>query len=186
MRPSIAETPEGFEVSIPVKRRWYICLFLPLWLCGWVAGEITASRWLLAGNYGAKEFLVFFLAVWTAGGILAIYSLLWQIGGKEVITFSPAFLIRKRMLFGFPISRKFKMSRIRDLRFSPPKSKGLFEFDPLSSFRLWGIDSSAGSITFDYGAKTHRFGDWLNEAEADFLIRLTKEKFGMLGKEKPA
>jgi hypothetical protein len=46
-------------------------------------------------------------------------------------------------------------------------------FDPRFMFAAWGI--GGGAIAFDYGARTHRFGASLDEAEAKQLIPRIQE-----------
>ena len=40
---------------------------------------------------------------------------------------------------------------------------------------FWGF--SGGSVAFDYGHSTHKFGSGLDEAEANHIIKTVKEHF---------
>ncbi len=45
----------------------------------------------------------------------------------------------------------------------------------MSSLYFWGV--GGGTIAFDYGAKTYRFGAQLEEAEAKQIIQAVRERF---------
>src|SRR5215211_3052770 len=95
-RATVAEDPEGLRIIIPAKRNWLLIPFLTLWLCGWFVGEVTVASYLVAGGDSRQAspfpFMIFWLAGWTLGGGFALFILLWQLFGKQVI------VIRREML----------------------------------------------------------------------------------------
>lgn len=117
----------------------------------------------------AMAFTVVWLAVWTLGGLVAGYILAWQLAGKEVISVVGNQLTMKRDLWGFGRLKEFGFEHIQGLRVSPQR------FNPFDisagvsgALRFWGI--GGGSVAFDYGAKTYRFGSGLDEAEAKLAV----------------
>ena len=86
MRSTVKSVPEGMEITIPVKRNWFILLFLSFWLCGWLFGEIFVPTQFLHAGTTVGLFMLAWLGMWTIFGLFAIYAWLWQLNGKEIIT----------------------------------------------------------------------------------------------------
>src|SRR6266853_594766 len=93
-RATVEDDGTTVSISAPAARSWLAILFLPVWLCGWAAGELFALSVLfhlripwgrsaqpVAGP--ASAFLIFWLCMWTVGGAWALYSWLWMIAGHE-------------------------------------------------------------------------------------------------------
>ncbi len=164
-RSSAREVSQGLEIVVPAQRNVFLMLFLGAWLGGWFMGEISAARALFLGSaMEAKWFLAFWLTGWTVGGGFAIYMWLWMLAGKQRVLLRPDALMIRREVFGFGLIREYDLAHITNLRVAPSVS------DPWSSgMRFWG--GGAGPVAFDYGAKTFRFGDSLDEAEATQVVK---------------
>jgi hypothetical protein len=174
-RATITDTPYGLHITIPAARNWVRVLFLAFWLCAWLFGEVTVLSIVVAGRAGpAGLFLVGWLGAWTFAGARTIYVCLWNLGGGEVVAVEGSSLMTRRQLFRFalPGAKEYELSQIRDLRASP-------ELDNssrwLSSSRFWAL--GGGSIAFDYGARTYRFGAGLDEAEAKQVAEMIKQRY---------
>jgi hypothetical protein len=172
----------GFRITIPVTPKWFLRLFLPVWLCGWLAGEVVVSMALVSGKPQgfAVIFLLFWLCGWTAGGMLAILSLAWNWAGREVVIIADGWMAIRREITGFGRSKSFEVSRMRNLRFSP-LAYNAFAGGRRATLEGWGL--GAGWIAFDYdegperGTKTHRFGGHLPEFESGRVIATIRERF---------
>jgi hypothetical protein len=106
------------------------------------------------------------LVEWTVGGCVAIYIWLWNVAGHEIISLTPTSLTIRRDILGFGRSKEYDLPSVRNLRIDPwPENTNLTSRTQL----LVG-----GTIAFDYGAKTFRFGGGVDEAEASHLIELLK------------
>ncbi len=142
-----------------------VILFLSAWLVGWAMGEFFAARQVFTGGLESGGlFLIAWLAMWTVGGCWAIYSCLWLVAGSDVIRLRPGILAIKRDVFGTGRTSEYDVQHVRNLRVSPTT----MEFSARSGgFSPWG--TSGGSIAFDYGSKTVRFGA-VEEAEAAQII----------------
>ncbi len=162
-RAIVVEGSDGFELLIPNKRNWFAILFLSAWLCGWLMGEITVPSAFFSGtgDMGGKAFIAVWLVMWTLGGGFAIFALLWMISGRERIYLGRGRLSIRREILGRGLLGEYDTSHLRNLRVSPSPYN---PFDFRSSFRMWGI--GGGTIAFDYGASTIRFGAGLDEGEA--------------------
>ncbi len=104
---------------------------------------------------------LFFLGI----GVLAVYSLIWQIVGKEVIEINAQMLVITRQILGWKRLREYSTEAVKDLRLN---TQHLNAYVPIRSFqKILGQD---GMVAFDYGAKTVRFGLEIDEAEAKQII----------------
>jgi hypothetical protein len=172
MRSTVIPEPNGIKIVIPAKRNWFILLFLSFWLCGWAVGEFTVPFEFLKNDTPSEAILfsLAWLGMWTVGGGFAIYAWLWQVKGQEIITLTPTALLIKRSLFGYGRQKEYGVQHLKNLRVA---AQGFNPFDFSSAGQFWGI--SGGTIAFDYGAKTYRFGVGLDESEANQLVSQMKQ-----------
>lgn len=174
-------------VTIPVKKRWFeIIIFLwfltiitpPLYFLGRaiilyllfsvglygdvpsVSGDATTN---VPGTIGGLLFVVIVLLLIE---LWIIYSLLWRFAGKEIVSANKDLLIVAQKLFNWKPYKAYKTSDISALRISRLNGYQNQLFSDLKS--LFG---HAGIIAFDYGAKTFRFGNGLDEVEAKQITK---------------
>jgi hypothetical protein len=157
----------GLEVVIPAKRSAFIVLFLGFWLIGWACGEAFAVKQLIAPSSPNSRdlFLFAWLGAWTVGGAFAMYAWAWAAFGRERVTLRPAALTLAREVLRYGRGRDFDLAHVSHLRAAP---QAFSPFDMSAGFQMWGL--SGGTIAFDYGAKTFRFGASLDEAEARKVV----------------
>ena len=161
-RSTVQHRAEGLQYEIPAPRSIFAIVFLPLWLVGWAFGEVFAIRTLIYGGKAPQLFLIAWLALWTFGGCTALYSWLAQVLGKEIVSLSHSTLTIQRNVTGFEKAKEYDLTHVRNLRAGEP-SRDYFRRRQMSTF-------AAGTIAFDYGAKTFRFGAGVDEAEAAMII----------------
>ncbi len=173
-RAQISDERGSLRVVIPTKKNWFLILFMGFWLCMWAVGEVMVPQ--LAFKKGlppsALLFMIAWLGGWTVGGGFATYAWLWNLTGKEVILVNSQLLTTRREMGQFGRTKEFILTQIRDLRASQPI------FNPAdfsSGLQFWGL--GGGTIAFDYGAKTYRFGSGLDEAEAKQIVNTIKNRF---------
>lgn len=174
-RAWINETLKGLEIVIPSKKNFFTILFIGFWLIGWAFGEIFAAKILLfPGEEGNPPylFLIGWLGAWTVGGAFAIYTWLWNIRGKEIITVNSGEISYKKDLFGFGKSREYTLAEIKDMRVID-KPSGPWGAQSYNDF--WGF--GGGTIGFDYGYKTYKIGGGIDEAEAKHIINEIAQRF---------
>ena len=148
--------------------------FLAFWLCGWAVAEVMVAKQFLNGDAPPEGelFMLAWFAVWTVGGVFAIYAWLWQVMGKEILTARGQVFAIRRDIGGFGFDKKYDLVRMRDLRVG---QVGFSPVDFSSSLQLWGV--GGGVIAFDHGEKTYRFGAGLDEAEAKQVVTAIKQRF---------
>lgn len=175
----INDTLSGFEINIPTKKNWFILIFLGVWLCGWTMGElsaIAAITGLFSENIGfANLFIVFWLIGWTIGGFFAFKTFLWNLKGKEIISFrNSEFTIQKvGALFSKPKTYNLKEAK----KFRVQEESNVYGSNNWGNRNNFGsLYASNGTIRFDYGLKTVKIASGIDEAEANHILEKLKSK----------
>lgn len=132
------ETPQGPEIRLASKgaARFLAAPFLVVWLCGWAIGEsvvfylLAIGAWALitgkpprAGQrpldvgfaLAMGAFLIFWLAMWTLGGIAAIGELLRLVAGEDRLVAGPEGLVVTHRRGPFRSTRTIPRERLRRL-----------------------------------------------------------------------
>lgn len=168
-RAIIEDNFDSVRITIPSKRNYFITLFMCVWLFGWFFGETTAIRTVLdSTNRGADMFMIVWLAAWTMGGLFALKTIYWQLMGKECIEIGKGVLIMKRQ--GDPLSKTtfYDLNSCESFRVQNDQiNSGFGSYNTLRS-----LNGRIGTIAFDYGMKTIRFGESIDEAEGKYLLNL--------------
>ncbi|MDF0674985.1 MAG: hypothetical protein P0120_11715 [Nitrospira sp.] len=172
-RITIEDTSGELRIGIPGRRSVFVMCFLGFWICGWAVAEIMVAIQFLNGDAPPEGefFMLAWFSIWTIGGVLAVYAWLWQVMGKEIVIVRGQTFKTRRDIGGFGFDKEYDRLQMRELRV------GQVGFNPLdfsSSLQLWGI--GGGVITFDYGAKTYRFGAGLDESEAKQVVAAIKQR----------
>jgi hypothetical protein len=140
-RATVVKEPTGLRITIPVKRRWFMLLFLTVCLGFWGVGGGTTLLKTLRGERGDDWLTLAFLAVWVACIVFGVYVWLWQLAGQEVVVLRPRSLLLRREIFGFGRSREFDLGTCatsgcrRLLR--PPATGGRGSSPGVSSSARW-------------------------------------------------
>ncbi len=165
MKSVVTDGPEGLTVVMPARRHAPVLFLVPLWLAFWLFGGLTAARGVQS-TAGATPFLVIWLTVWGAAGLLAISSWLWMFAGHERLVVGSGRLMHGYQLFAFEIPREYDLAAVRHLRSTP----NLLSLTATSfGARMWGLGT--GAIAFDYGSKTVYVGSGIDEAEGGMIVR---------------
>jgi hypothetical protein len=130
--------PEGLLVRLKPSgvARFFPAAFLALWLCGWAFGECFALYFLAKGvlaiingtpfeeghsgaglgfTIGAGAFLLFWLTLWTLGGLGAMAEFLRLVWSEDRFTASGAGLKLSRSLGPFHFHKEFQRDEVREI-----------------------------------------------------------------------
>ena len=187
-RPKPRHTVENLGMStlitIPAARQGCAMIFLSVWMVGWLAGELFAlsalvssfgawlSRFLgwesapfqfdgVSGGDGmVGGFLVVWLTFWTFGGYMAGCTLLWQLGGKEIIEVSRQGMKISKKYFGIGGEKEYLAREISDLRLAVADQ-----------------ESGSRAIMFDYEFDTVEFGSDLHPTVVEEVLETLQRYF---------
>lgn len=173
-RVLITDTSKDLRIVIPCGRSLFVICFLGFWICCWAVAEIMVPAQFLNSDAPSESMslMVAWLAVWTVGGVVAIYAWLWQVMGKEMVIVHGQTFTTRRDIGGFGFDKEYNLVQLRNLRTEP------VVFSPLNAsaaLQLWGI--GGGVIAFDYGARTYRLGAGIDEAEANQAVTAIKKRY---------
>lgn len=185
-RYDVSELPGKLVITLPFRGHWFAIAFLGFWLVGWAVGEVVVLTILVTGfwqalqngfaigpgGWGIGAFLFAWLGGWTVGGAFAIYSWLWNIGGREIVEIDDLVLRIEKRIPGLCRAREYRVSDVACLRHAPQPGNP-WAMGP--NLQQWG--SSAGAFAFDYGASTVRFGIGVDEAEAKQVMVVISQRF---------
>jgi len=175
-RAIINELYNGVDIIVPAKKNWFIVVFLSFWICGWLVGEISVIREVtgVSGDGSSNGFLSFWLCGWTIGGIMAIRTWWWNVAGKEIINISQGVLSIDKKGAIFKKIKSYNLNEAKNFRvYEEPGIDN--DFSRRSSGSLWNLASS-GTIKFDYGMETVKFGDKLYQAEGEYILERLRNK----------
>ena len=117
--------------------------------------------------------------------LLLLDALVWHLKGREQICIDGQSIVISRLdaLFWRP-ARVFALSNVSNLRFAPlavvafPRSfSDSVETTAAHMQMMTVMGTGGGSIAFDCGGKTHRFGIQLSESESRRLIKTIKDRY---------
>lgn len=166
------------EIIIPTKKNWFLIIFLGAWLGGWTIGEFFAIGTLtgfMGGGIGfANFFMLFWLCGWSVGGFFAIKTFIWNLTGKEIITFGQGQLTisKKGSLLSKP--KTYDLNHVKKLR--AKEEENIYGGFWGGRNNFGGMNSSNGTMKFDYGLQTVKFASGIDEAEANFILEKLKAK----------
>ncbi len=160
--------PGGIRACIPARKNWFVIPFLCVWLTGWAFGEINVFREILSPSHTTPVlFLSVWLIGWTIGGAFALGGIVWQLGGKEIITIDAINFEHRLEVFGLGWSRFYTLANLKNVRVTQYGSRN---FPNQGGWMPPLMGSGHGPLAFDYGARTYHLGPALDEAEARLLL----------------
>ena len=179
-RSTVEDFGSSLEIRIPPRGIGVITIFMALWLVGWAFREFSAGaeilRIVFPGRFGsafpmepdplpAALFMTVWLAMWTCGGAAAVYVLLRTTFGLETIRIGDGALTTQINIFGFGPQREYALSDVKALR---------------ANVRLVRNSNRTGfssALAFDYGARTVRFAQGLDEAQGRQIVERVGARF---------
>lgn len=174
--PQFSSCLDTHTILIQGERSSFTIAFLLFWLSGWLLGGFFAIRALVLGLTigppglgSASSFLLKWLAFWLVGLVVFGNLFIWQLAGKEVITLTGNALQIKQKAGLLGGTETYDLEQLRHLRAQPDKW-------PASLTKSQRSDWADGSVLFDYGAETIRFGKLLSEVEAQRIVAFLRER----------
>ena len=104
--------------------------------------------------------------------LLFVVPLGWMFLSTEMVRLSSRELAMGRKFLGIGRMREFDLANVKDLRMGKGLVSGYGRGASYASF-----SQAFGTLVFDYGYKTYRFGTGLEEAEAKYLLSEIGSRF---------
>jgi len=99
--------------------------------------------------------------------VFAFALFAWTVAGSERVTIDPDTFAIRREAFGVGYTRRYSIASVRALRVVDAVAS-------TSAFGWFGrgdpFGLQSGTLAFDYGAKTIRFGSGVDAAEAKYIL----------------
>ncbi|TKG95219.1 hypothetical protein EYV94_10940 [Puteibacter caeruleilacunae] len=176
----IFESDNELTINIPPKRNWLYIIIYPVWFIGWFIGILIALYfiYIFLGDSKLEKvvslFVIFWLIGWTIAGFRSFKSWLWLAAGKEIISFKNNHLriARRALLFSSP--KVFDLREVRNFGLNLGDYEGN---SPRMSFGR-GIANvkNKGILKFDYGLRTVKIANGIDENEGRLILELLKSK----------
>lgn len=129
----------------------------------------------MAGGNFPNLFLFIWLGGWTVGGFFAIRTFLWTVAGREIIEVGMGQLTISRKGVPFAKSKVYNLNESKKFRVQDDNNGFQSMWGNSKRSNFFNIADS-GTIRFDYGMQTVKFGNGLDEAEADFVLKKLSDK----------
>ena len=163
----------GLHVRLTPVRNGFVIVFLSGWLLLWGLTEWSVFTFFLEGwrspsRWATGQLLIgVLLLLWTAGGLIAIRALLWQVLGHEQLRLQGTTLTLTQDYGLFRVWQAYKTQYIHGVA-TCPAIHGTSAPDHHKYQYVLG--PCPGSLCFRYGSKAVRFGAGLAEADAQWLL----------------
>ncbi|HTI30731.1 MAG TPA: hypothetical protein VL405_01265 [Sphingomonas sp.] len=159
----VEHTAGGELIRIPARKQFFAMLFLPVCIALWTAGGIAAIHSLLTGF---QLFIAFWLCGWAIGWLAVASALLWMFAGSETISVVGGDLEIAHHALGFSRRWIYQGTRISSLRIA---NQPVWPFQnrwPIPFVRT----APNGSIKFNYGPRTMYIAADLDDGEAQMIV----------------
>lgn len=163
-------------MRIPSKIRAFVVIFIVAWIAIWTTGIYNVlSKHVINGSWRNDEggFIAFWLLAWILGGIYTLGLILWTFRGEEQIRIGKEYISNRKQVFGIGYGKKYRQSEAKNVRVVEQSALLAQQSQPRVPFFL---SNSTGAIAFDYGLKTIRIADDLDEAEAKHIVSEAKRR----------
>ncbi len=166
----ISDGSQGLKILLPLPRVWPLAVFLGLWLVPWGIGEWNALKGLFTGGFNpGSAFLLVWLAGWTAGGAVVIFTFLASVAGEEEVacdgrTFSICWGV-----LGWGFRKRYPVEAVKAMGRAPATARS-FIMDPSHHGKTPPVPVLHGLLFFLAGKRPIPFGWSLTEAEAETVL----------------
>ena len=175
-RATIHDLYNSVEIIIPAKKNWLIilhCCFLSLFGLVFLFVVPQSFRNTSPNDVPAGIMLLFML-VPLLMVLFAGSTLWWMFAGKEIATFSQGLLTIERK-GAIAKTKSYDLNEANNFRVGETFSDFGFIAFPRLMYAPWTM-SKTGTIKFDYGLGTVKFGDRLSEAEGNYILERLRNK----------
>ena len=173
-KAKIEKTFDELSISIPSKKNWFVLLFLTVWLGGFFMGLVSFlvfSVFSETSDFGADAFMIIMFMGGAVVVLVVTPILFLGYFGQERFTTNRNEILFEKTVFGVGQKKRFDIAEVKNFRTEFGNDYRLGG----NNWAAWGL--GPGKIKFDYGLKTYSFGLGVDDAEANYIVGLLKERF---------
>ncbi len=178
-RVSIEEAKDSLKITIRTKRRWLKIMGSGLYSIMLVGMSVFVFRAFIFPYLSQRSLIEqvnpisLILVAWLVASVSLLINALWEGVGMEIIYINAQTVSIQHSLLGFTLwSQEFLAKNVDDLRVGGPSHENDFFYTWFGAFR-----TLSGPLAFDYGTKTIRFGNYLDENEANRIVAAILHRF---------
>jgi hypothetical protein len=165
-RAIVNETFNHVEIIIPVKKN-YLFLLAPVagiasW---WLIGGVGIFQQLLIPLKDSGLFGYFWVGWFCFVTLVGFRALWWMLAGKEIINVGDGVLSIKRQGDWVARTKSYDLAEATNFRADDSNNDG--------NSRKY---KKMGTLQFEYGADTIKFGEDLPEAEGNYILQRLKSR----------
>jgi hypothetical protein len=173
-RADIYEIFNGIALTIPSVKNWFIIVFIGFFVGIWSIGVIAVIVSSAVSNNVPVFVILLMLCFWGAFIIIPLRIFLWNVMGKEIISFEGDVLTLDKKYLLFYKAKSYDLTEAHNFRVQEDPIASIMPFG-MTPFRMLRMTNS-GTIKFDYGMQTIKFGEGVDEAEANFILEKLRAK----------
>ena len=158
------ETIEGTQwIVVRAARNWFVLPFIAVWLTFWTYAGVGALT-QVERDPSSRAFMLVWLVGWAIGWVFAASAVGWQLAGRSLVTVERGALVTRWQMPWVGRTKRYDVGQVRHLRAAALASPFAgFGRSYRAAYPPW--IANAGSVQFDYGARTVRVLPGLDEAE---------------------
>lgn len=168
-RATFSEGFNSLQITISAKKN-YLMIVMPVISIGMFFVIVPADFFK---NMQHDSFFIFFGILWLVIGLSTVLrTVFWTLAGKEIIKAEDGIITIQRKGDLLSKTRSYNLSETHAFR--AEENNSTENNNLLNNFTsdFKGI----GTICFEYGKKTIRFGDGLSQAEGNYIIQKLRDK----------
>jgi len=167
---------DGVAIIIPAKEPLFAVVGKLVFQCLTLAFVIffCTALFSVAGQ-GGRTFAYGLIAVWTVANIFYTRRTLWGLAGKEVITVFQGVLTINRKNDFLSRAKTYDLALCSNFFAFEEQRPIMHPYNRTADMLRPKV--KPGTIKFDYDVvDTVQFGDWLPQAEGEYIIKCLKDK----------
>ena len=158
------------EFVISSTKNWFIIIFFAPFISAWLAVELFVPI-LIFTNLNAIAYLGAWFVGWTAIGLLIVKTWIWEAFGKTILSIQYNELIIKKRFDFISSSKHINLAEITDLMILNKDIERTKYFTRPNYL----FSKNTKSIIFNYGSSKITAVDWINQEEAELIIKILHE-----------
>jgi hypothetical protein len=161
-------------MKVPSKKNWVILMIIFMYFLAWISalGSIELISTAVSGD--SKTSFYFWFVLFIIGALFLLVLISWgRVFGTEVIRLNSNTDVVHfgKTVFGIGLKQKLNKTYLKNFR----TEYGNDIVFGKNKFSAYGF--GPGKVKFDYGMKTYSFALEVDDAEADYLVKVLNEHF---------